>query len=90
MSRFLYRIFLDCGFFTAYLCSHRNPMEASMQTLSKNWAKSLVTDPSRAAASSKKARESAWHSLMHDRGKRCRYSWCFGTVSRPNFPGDAA
>ncbi|OOY31606.1 hypothetical protein BMI88_11035 [Thioclava sp. F36-6] len=62
-----------------------------MHTLTTNWAKTLVTDPARAAATSKKARESAWLSLMHERGKRCRYSWNFSDrVSRHGGPGDAA
>lgn len=62
-----------------------------MHTLTTNWAKTLVTDPARAAATSKKARESAWLSLMQERGKRCRYSWHFGDfASRHGGPGDAA
>ncbi|KEP68427.1 hypothetical protein DL1_11825 [Thioclava dalianensis] len=62
-----------------------------MNSLTNNWAITLITDPVRAAQASKKRRQSAWHSLMSARGKRCRYGWrgC-GFTNRTNGSGDAA
>ncbi|WP_442772705.1 hypothetical protein [Paenirhodobacter enshiensis] len=40
-----------------------------------SWALALVTDPARAAATPKIARQRAWLHLMAQRGQTCRYPW---------------